>query len=60
MAATMFDERPTGSTGDAIDQISARPDVAVAAVVHAVGTGAPELEARGGRAPKEPNEPPPQ
>lgn len=28
MAATMFDERPAGATADAIDQVSARPDVA--------------------------------
>lgn len=28
MAATMFDERPEGATNDAIDQLSARPDVA--------------------------------
>lgn len=29
MAATMFDEKPAGATDDAIDQVSARPDVAV-------------------------------
>ena len=29
MAATMFDEKPAGMTNDAIDQVSARPDVAV-------------------------------
>lgn len=29
MAATLFDEKPAGMTGDAIDQVSARPDVAV-------------------------------
>jgi acetyl esterase/lipase len=28
MAATMFDEKPAGATNDAIDQVSARPDVA--------------------------------
>lgn len=28
MAATMFDEKPEGMTNDAIDQVSARPDVA--------------------------------
>ena len=28
MAATMFDERPDGMTNDAVDQVSARPDVA--------------------------------
>ena len=28
MAATMFDEKPAGMTNDAIDQVSARPDVA--------------------------------
>ena len=28
MAATMFDEKPEGATNDAIDQVSARPDVA--------------------------------
>lgn len=28
MAATMFDERPEGTTNDAVDQVSARPDVA--------------------------------
>lgn len=28
MAATMFDERPEGTTNDAVDQLSARPDVA--------------------------------
>jgi hypothetical protein len=31
MAATMFDEKPVGATNDAIDQVSARPDVAVPA-----------------------------
>ena len=29
MAATLFDEKPEGATNDAIDQLSARPDVAV-------------------------------
>jgi acetyl esterase/lipase len=28
MAATMFDEKPEGMTNDAVDQVSARPDVA--------------------------------
>lgn len=28
MAATMFDERPSGATSDAVDAVSARPDVA--------------------------------
>jgi acetyl esterase/lipase len=28
MAATLFDEKPAGATNDAIDQVSARPDVA--------------------------------
>lgn len=28
MAATMFDEKPAGMTNDAVDQVSARPDVA--------------------------------
>ena len=28
MAATMFDEKPAGMTNEAIDQVSARPDVA--------------------------------
>lgn len=28
MAATLFDEKPEGATNDAIDQVSARPDVA--------------------------------
>lgn len=28
MAATMFDEKPEGMTSDAVDQVSARPDVA--------------------------------
>jgi acetyl esterase/lipase len=28
MAATMFDEKPEGATNDAVDQVSARPDVA--------------------------------
>lgn len=28
MAATMFDEKPAGATNDAVDQVSARPDVA--------------------------------
>lgn len=29
MAATLFDERPAGGTADAIDAVSARPDVAI-------------------------------
>jgi acetyl esterase/lipase len=29
MAATMFDEKPAGMTNDVIDQVSARPDIAV-------------------------------
>lgn len=29
MAATLFDEKPPGATNDSIDQVSARPDVAV-------------------------------
>jgi acetyl esterase/lipase len=29
MAATLFDEKPIGMTNDAVDQLSARPDVAV-------------------------------
>ncbi len=29
MAATLFDEKPEGTTNDEIDQVSARPDVAV-------------------------------
>ncbi len=29
MAATLFDEKPAGATNDAVDQVSARPDVAV-------------------------------
>ena len=29
MAATLFDEKPEGATNDAIDQVSARPNVAV-------------------------------
>jgi acetyl esterase/lipase len=28
MAATLFDEKPDGATNDAVDQVSARPDVA--------------------------------
>lgn len=28
MAATLFDEKPAGATNDAVDQVSARPDVA--------------------------------
>jgi len=28
MAATLFDEKPPGATNDAVDQVSARPDVA--------------------------------
>jgi len=31
MAATLFDERPAGGTADAIDAVSARPDIAVLA-----------------------------
>lgn len=31
MAATLFDERPAGGTDDAIDAVSARPDIAVLA-----------------------------
>lgn len=31
MAATLFDEKPAGGTGDAIDRASARPDVAILA-----------------------------
>lgn len=31
MAATLFDERPAGTTADAVDSASARPDVAVLA-----------------------------